>query len=271
MRRANGSATAGIVCLARGLAGVDPYAETLLNQMHALPWARPLMAARHLPDRLLALASGGLIGTIGGRTQVIDAHVHAALADGATQLVLLGAGFDARPWRLADALGDRPVYLVDHPASAAARAQVTAVLPSRADIRVDIDFAQDDLTSTLRAAGFDSTRPAAVVWEGVSMYLPEAAVRQTLRQLGALLAPGSHLSFDVWSRNRGFAAILESIGRVGLNWMGEPLDFACAVDDLPELLGPAGLHLESTTSAVDAARAFGGAGLRGLWYVHAVR
>lgn len=271
MRRANGSATAGIVCLARGLAGVDPYAETILNRMHRFAWARPLMAARRLPDWALALASGGLVGTIGGRTQVIDAHVTAALADGATQLVVLGAGFDARPWRMADALGDRPVFLVDHPASAAARAQVTATLPPRPDIRVDIDFAQDDLASSLRAAGFDSTRPAAVVWEGVSMYLPEAAVRHTLAQLGGLLAAGSHLSFDVWSRNRGFAAIAESVGRVGLELMGEPLDFACSMDAVPDLLAPAGLRLVSTTSAVDAARPFGGAGLRGLWFVHAVR
>lgn len=267
MRRANGSATAGIVCLARGLAGVDPYADALLARMDGFAWARPLMRARALPARARSLLSGGLVGTIGGRTQVFDAHVLAALAGGATQLVLLGSGFDARPWRLAAALGDRPVFLLDHPASIAARAHVTARLPARADRHVAIDFARDPLGSTLEAAGFDPRQPAAVVWEGVSMYLPEAAVRQTLSQLGTLLAPGSHLSFDIWSPNRGLAAVVELVGRVGLDWMGEPLDFACAIDALPGLLAAAGLESTSLISAVEAAKSFGGAGLRGLYYV----
>ena len=271
MQRRGGSATAGIVCLARDLAGVDPYAATVLSRLKGFGWARPLMAMRRLPDRLLSLGSGGLVSTIGGRTRFIDTHVMAALEGGATQLVLLGAGFDARPWRLADALGGRPVFLVDHPASAATRAYATATLPHRADVRVDVDFAQDDLAARLCAAGFDASQPAAVVWEGVSMYLPEAAVRHTLATLGRLLASGSQLSFDLWSPSQGLAAITESIGRVGLKWLGEPLDFACPVEAIPGLLRPAGFRATWVTSAADAAIAFGGAGLRGLTYVQAVR
>lgn len=46
---------------------------------------------------------------------------------------------------------------------------------------VAIDFNREGLVDRLPAAGFDLTRPAAFVWEGVSNYLSEDAVDSVLR------------------------------------------------------------------------------------------
>lgn len=264
MNRTDGSFTARVVCLARGLAGVDPYAGALLGG-----WGRRLLAMPRPPGRLLGPLSGGLVGTVGGRTRYFDITVLEGIGAGAEQIVLLGAGFDARPWRLAPVLGDRRVFLVDHPATARARAHASVALPDRTDVRVDVDFAHEAFDDRLLAAGFDPRRPAVVVWEGVSMYLPEAAVHDTLRRLGAILAPDSRLVFDLWCPTRGPSALIGAVGEVGLRWLGEPLDFRCGVDEIPALLAQGGFTLRDTTTAIEAAKPFGGAGLPGLRFVSA--
>ena len=45
------------------------------------------------------------------------------VADGATQAVLLGAGLDSRFYRLRDELGDAALFEVDHPVTAAVKAE----------------------------------------------------------------------------------------------------------------------------------------------------
>ncbi len=263
--RGRASLTAEGVCLLRSLAGVDPLAKQLLDAtsrvLHVIPRS----------NRLLNIATGTLLATIAARTRYFDGVVEAALAQGAEALVLLGAGLDARPWRLS--LGARPAYLVDHPLTAALRAQRTRVLPSRPqDVRVDVDFSVDHFADRLRAGGFDDTRPAVFVWEGVSMYLPEAAVKKTLIDLAGLAAPGSCLVLDLWSDAGLLGQVSHRLGSMGLGLLGEPLRFAVHRDQVGELLGRAGFQLERVTSAYGQSRKGAlGPGLPGLLFASARR
>ena len=50
------------------------------------------------------------------RTAAIDAAIRDAIAGGATQLVILGAGYDGRAWRMPELAGVK-VFEVDHPAT----------------------------------------------------------------------------------------------------------------------------------------------------------
>lgn len=264
MRR-RASRTAEAVCLLRGLAGVDPYARAFLD-----PASRLLLAMPH-HNRLLNVASGTLLASIAARTRFIDGVVESALAGGAEALVLLGAGLDARPWRLA--LGNKPVYLVDHPLTATLRAERSAALaPRPQDVRVDVDFARDDFATCLRAAGFDTTRPAAFVWEGVSMYLPQAAVQKTLADLAALAAPGSRLTLDLWSDEGWLGRLSHQLGGLGLGLLGEPLRFAVHRSNVEALLADAGFHLDRLTSAWGQSRkAALGPGHPGMLFAAATR
>jgi len=56
---------------------------------------------------------------------------------------------------------------------------------------VPSNFEDGDWQRQLKAAGFDGSQPAVITSAGVSMYLTKEANAATLRELAALLAPGS--------------------------------------------------------------------------------
>ena len=64
-----------------------------------------------------------------------------------------------------------------------------------------VDFEQDDLFLKLaESEGFEADKPTVYLWEGVTLYLSEDAVRNTLRTLKTNSAPGSHLVCDFYSQ-----------------------------------------------------------------------
>jgi len=131
------------------------------------------------------------------RKRFIDDQVRAAVDAGIRQLLVLGAGFDTRGYRLADP-ERTAVYEVDLPANIdTKRALVRAVLGAVPDhVRlVPVDLGTDDLAESLRANGFRFDEPVVIVWEAVSQYLTEDAVRRTITVLAAT-APGSRLVFS---------------------------------------------------------------------------
>lgn len=126
------------------------------------------------------------------RHRLVDDFLRAHLArhpDGL--IVLLGAGFDTRAFRLP---GGRWVEL-DQPALLARKEHAlpadTAPSPLQ---RVGIDFATQDLAGVL--APWAGHETAVVVLEGVSMYLTDAAFAATARALHAVL-PGHTLLCDL--------------------------------------------------------------------------
>lgn len=131
------------------------------------------------------------------RTAFLDGEVRAALARGVDQVVLLGAGLDARAARLG-APGVR-FFEVDRPASQEdklARARAAEGYPLDAATYVPCELGRDDFLAGLEAAGLSAARPALVLWEGITFYLTEEAVRATLRRVAEGLHPRSALLFD---------------------------------------------------------------------------
>jgi methyltransferase (TIGR00027 family) len=140
----------------------------------------------------------GLSNTMLVRTRYIDEHLQGAVRDGAAQVVILGAGFDTRAYRFADLLRDTKVFEVDRHATQELKkrrlTEVLGTIPSNVTF-VETDFKRDALRDALRRAGYQPAVRTCFVWEGVVMYLPEEAVRATLRTI-AESAPGSSLVLD---------------------------------------------------------------------------
>jgi methyltransferase (TIGR00027 family) len=134
------------------------------------------------------------------RTVVLDRAIISARP--IDQLVILGAGFDTRAWRL-DALQNATVFEVDHPATQALKRERAAAIPAKArEVRfVATDFQQGDLSASLRAAGYDASLPAFWLWEGVTVYLRPEAVAANLEALAALSPPGSRLALTYMSKD----------------------------------------------------------------------
>jgi methyltransferase (TIGR00027 family) len=133
------------------------------------------------------------------RTFALDEEVIRFAQSGGRQLVLLGAGLDARALRLRR-LGLR-VFEVDHPATQARKRQ----LLGDAATFVAWDFEHDPLRllpEHLCNLGYQREERSCVVWEGVSMYLSEAANEETFAMLESLLVTDSVVAFTYFSREQ---------------------------------------------------------------------
>jgi methyltransferase (TIGR00027 family) len=130
------------------------------------------------------------------RTRLIDDWILDAIRSGLDQLVILGAGFDGRAYRLRAA--DRlRVFEVDHPATShrkrAALAGELGELPRHVAF-VATDFDQAALGAALAAGGFERQARTLFLCEGVTNYLSAGAVDATVRWI-ASTRPGNQLVF----------------------------------------------------------------------------
>jgi methyltransferase (TIGR00027 family) len=245
MRRDVPSGTSFLVAFSRGLGVddrvIDPLAADLLPRwMSSMVTApRGLGAAARAYRLSIRAATFGLIDHNVLRTEAIDAHVLRALQAGARQLVILGAGLDARAWRL-PALRDATVFEVDHPATQRYKRRRVAGRTPPADIRyVAVDFESESFSERLQSEGFRGREPSVWIWEGVAMYLPLEAVNETLRQVTSLAAKGSTL---VMTYRVPGELPLGLLGRVLIPGMfaaaGEPLKSTLDPSQLVTTLAP---------------------------------
>ncbi len=136
----------------------------------------------------------GLWGSMLCRKRYIDDKTREALRMGCEVVVILGAGLDTRAYRLPELAGV-PVFEVDLPENITfKRERVEAVLgqvPANVHL-VPVDFEAQDFVRVLAEHGCALRRRTFFVWEGVTQYLAEAAMRSTMRSLSEA-APGSRL------------------------------------------------------------------------------
>ncbi len=152
---------------------------------------------------------------ISHRTHFFDSAVAAAaVADSPIrQFVVLGAGWDTRSYGpLPDGADLRPsagrdsgeasrCFEVDEPPTQAAKVEAlrTAGVDRGHVVFAPTDFNQQSWLESLKEHGFDPDLPAFILWEGVTMYLDDAAIDKTLREVAGL-APGSRIALDFLSR-----------------------------------------------------------------------
>lgn len=130
------------------------------------------------------------------RKRYIDDLARDAARGGVDAVVILGAGYDTRPYRV-DELAGVPVWEVDLPDNIAAKTAALHRCFGRipANVRlIPIDLETEDVLEVLMANGVQERSRVFVVWESVTMYLSEAVVRKTLQSLAGC-APGSRLAF----------------------------------------------------------------------------
>jgi methyltransferase (TIGR00027 family) len=136
---------------------------------------------------------------VNARTHHIDTLLVEALSKGVTQVVNLGAGFDSRAYRFRDRFPQVRFFELDLPAMIAAKRErvmkIFGAVPDRI-ILVPTDFTARPLDEVLRDAGYHRAQRTFFIWEGVTMYLPEAANLSTLRFIRSGSAAGSSVVYD---------------------------------------------------------------------------
>ncbi len=183
------------------------------------------------------------------------------------QFVILGAGFDTRAINLPKDAQVR-CFEIDTPATIAVKREMLtkAGIDMTRVALTAADFEKENWLVKLIEAGFDPGKPALFIWEGVTPYLDQAAVEDTLCKIAGT-AKGSTVAFDYFTTEvLESAAFMMRFIRASLSAGGEPLKFG--IDSTPpsrerlvELLQSCGLTLieqHTLGQETDGKRAWGG-------------
>lgn len=231
MKEGRSSLTALAVAIGRGLGTRGDTKDTPAADLVPRPVGRALRVARQRePLRWLGrLASLGMVDHVTLRMSAIDAAVATAVNNGCEQMLVLGAGLDARAWRLA-CLSGVDVFEVDHPSTQATKRRRIDAHRCRARSLtfVPVDFEVDSLDLRLDEAGHDPLRATMWIWEGVTPYLGSAAIEATLRTVGARSAPASSLAMTYAVESQ---VPLPALTRIGFSALGEPIVTTMSPDE----------------------------------------
>jgi methyltransferase (TIGR00027 family) len=265
MRKDIPSFTAAWVAAMRGLGAFLPKRLRLVDDPYGLRFALAMRALREKPGaerRARSTAPLWMRGYVRRfaiymqlRTRVIDDDVVAFAGGGGRQLVLLGAGFDCRAWRLA-ALAGATVYEVDHPATQAKKRAIMAGEPAPANVVfVPWDFESEPLSALparLKREGHDGRLPTMTILEGVVMYLSEAALDATFACIADYSAPGSPLAVTYMEQALIDGRSRRHAGRhAAVRLVGEPFRSGFEPAKLPGWLQTRGFRLERDESAAE--------------------
>lgn len=235
----------------------DPFALQLLPfgwrvfiRLAFLPGLRGMVLA--LRERRMP----GSLGAILCRTRYIDDVLKRSLEAGIDQLVILGAGFDSRAYRI-DGIENVRVFEADLPGIGKLKKKrlekVLGAVPENVTL-VGIDFDRQSLSDVLRAAGFQPGKRTLFIWEGVTQYLTAEAVSSTLEFVSSASGAGSAIVFTYVRRGiidgtdrpewmQGFLAFAERIG--------SPLVFGLNPAELEPYLFDRGLRLIDDVGATE--------------------
>ena len=132
------------------------------------------------------------------RKMYIEDCVRRAIADGAKQVVVLGAGFDTLAWRLSTEFDSIRFIEVDHPATSKDKneALIEQIKSTTNYYFAAVDFARESLLDALSGCQFfNQDLQSIFVCEGVLMYLSEHDVELLLSSVRRLTAQQAQLIF----------------------------------------------------------------------------
>jgi methyltransferase (TIGR00027 family) len=179
------------------------------------------------------------------RSRLAEEALTEAVARGVRQYVLLGAGLDTFAYRNPHAAGGLRVFEVDHPATQEWKRQLVshARLKSQGSlVYVPMNFEREQLGQRLLANGFQRGEPAFFAWLGVTMYLTQDAIQETLRFVAQTTVSRSGIIFDYltipprWDylRRWGLKVLMRRVAAAGEPWQTF-LDPAALQADLTRL------------------------------------
>jgi methyltransferase (TIGR00027 family) len=192
----------------------DDLAAALLGEPSQLHVVHPIVTAlsASYDEAMQDLETAGMVRAMIIRTRFIDDALERAIAAGATQVLILGAGLDSHAYRCRELLSGARIFELDRPTTLEyKRRRVNEALGGAPE---NISYVplnlEEPISATLARHGYELSRRTFILMEGVSMYLPEAALRTTL-QFVASHVPGSLVVLDFATR-----AMVDGIQRIDL-------------------------------------------------------
>jgi len=196
------------------------------------------------------------------RARYMDDYSRQCMQDGYQQVVLLGAGYDSRYLRIKEFRSVR-VFELDLDSTQQIKKALTRKLLGRLPgnvTYVPMDFSKDSITEKLSDAGFSNQKRTLFIWEGVTLFLNEDIISETLGRL-AETGPDNRIVFDFvppelvddetdYMGNRLLLDLCASIK--------EPLTFGCNPEKMTGILKATGFGKINIISMREANRMYCG-------------
>jgi methyltransferase (TIGR00027 family) len=130
----------------------------------------------------------GVIGNLLYRTKFIDEILKENINENIEQVLILGAGFDTRAYRL-EGIQDIIFYEVDCPETIFKKKERLKKLykdiPQNVNL-LSIDFEENKLEEKMKKSNFNKNKKTLVIWEGVTQYIDKEALNNVLDYLSSI-------------------------------------------------------------------------------------
>lgn len=216
-----------------------PEGERIFYDPYAVNFVDPetLAMAVSNPEKTKAMSEyyerlfPGLASSIRARVRYFDEFVKNSLKEGLEQLVILGAGYDTRAYRIEGLKEKIKVFEVDHPDTQRVKiGKIKEIFGSLPDhvIFVPVDFETDNFGERLFEQGYDRSQKTLFILEGLIMYIPPEAVDEILSFITKTSGKGSSVIFDYYLESVVDGTCELEVGKNIHNFLvqvGEPLQF----------------------------------------------
>ncbi len=196
------------------------------------------------------------------RTAYFDQIMKQALRENIPQIVFLGAGYDSRPYRFKDLIVDTKIFELDiHTTQQRKREllrQANITIPEQL-VYISINFNTDSLKDVLFTAGFNKNQKTLFIWEGVTYYLPDEVVDDTLSFIKSNSQAGSSVCFDYNSLSPEMSdayGVKELKEFMKSESPAEPLQFGIEEGKIKWFLSERGYEIISHLTAEDMERKY---------------
>ena len=132
------------------------------------------------------------------RERYIDDFLKAQLIEGLEQVVILGAGYDTRAYRI-PGIEKTHVFEVDESATQNRKKEllikVVDPIPSFVSF-VPVNFNRESPGERLKNEGYNEKAKTLFIWQGVTYFLTKEGIENTLSFISEHSGPGSTVIFD---------------------------------------------------------------------------
>ncbi len=201
MKQNQSSQSAAAVAFFRATEALKPESERICYDPYAHAFVSGFLLALSRPLKLTELyerMAPGSTSFIFVRERYIDDFLKASLGEGLEQVVILGAGFDTRAYRIAGIEKTR-VFEIDHPATQEVKLKglkkIFNPLPEHVTL-IPVDFNIQTLDERLPSSGYNERAKTLFIWQGVTYFLTKEGVDSTLAFIADHSGPGSAVIFD---------------------------------------------------------------------------
>lgn len=251
------------IAMLRAYESSKPEDERICYDPYALHFVNPKIlkyAAKHRDKANTAAENNS--GSIVARVRYFDDFIKKSIKEGLEQLVIFGAGYDTRAYRIKELKGKVKVFEVDHPDTQSFKVEkikkIFGSIPEHV-VYVPVDFETQTLSESLFDKGYNRSLRTLFIMEGLFMYITPKSVAETLTFIVENSGKGSAVIFDYFPESvvdgTNELEIAQDIRNFAIQ-QGEPLQFGIKEDKLEEFLGTFGFSNIQNVTPEDYKKAY---------------